>query len=106
MACKHTSYTPPTSWEQVLTLLGTIETTDSLLQAYIAQINGDLNGKGSDFEETATHLMLADPVEKQKAKHTGKRGAHVSSALAGRGAFMNVDLRWYPNDEFRKSSNE
>ena len=82
-----------------MTLLRTIETTDSLLQAHIAQINGDPNGKGSDFEKTATHLMLADPVEKQKAEHTRKRGAHVSSALVGRGASTNVDLRWYPNDE-------
>ena len=93
-ACKHSAYTPPTSREQVVTLLGSIETTDSLLQAHIAQINGDPNGKGSNFEETATHLMIADPVEKERAsKNTGKKGAHISAALAGRGAATNVNLR-------------
>ena len=30
-ACKHTTNTPPTPREQVLTLLGSIETSDSLL---------------------------------------------------------------------------
>ena len=106
-ACKHTAYTPPTSREQVLTLLGSIETTDSLLQAHIAQINGDPNGKGSNFEETATHLMLADPVEKERtSKNTGKKGAHISAALAGRGPSTNVDLRWYPNDEYQKLSTD
>ena len=102
-ACKHTTNTPPTSREQVLTLLASIETTESLLQAHIAQINGDPNGKGSDFEETATHLMLADPVEKHKSKQTKK--VTISSLLAGRGT-TGVDLRWYPNAEFRKLSDD
>lgn len=102
-ACKHTTNTPPTSREQVLTLLASIETTESLLQAHIAQINGDPNGKGSDFEETATHLMLADPVEKHKSKQTKK--VTISSSLAGRGT-TGVDLRWYPNAEFRKLSDD
>ena len=102
-ACKHTTNTPPTSREQVLTLLASIETTESLLQAHIAQINGDPNGKGSDFEETATHLMLADPVEKHKSKQTKK--VTISSSLAGRGT-TGVDLRWYPNAEFKKLSDD
>ena len=50
------------------------------------------------FEGTATHLMLADPIEKHvKSKRTG--GASISSALAGRGS-TGVDLRWYNRDEF------
>ena len=104
-ACKHTTTnTPPTSREQVLTLLALIETTESFLQAHIAQINGDPNGKGSDFEETATHLMLADPVEKQhKSKQTKK--VTISSSLAGRGS-TGVDLRWYPNAEFKLSDDQ
>ena len=49
--------------------------------------------------------MIADPVEKEKtSKNTGKKMAHISSALAGRGATTNVDLRWYPNDEYQKLS--
>ena len=51
--------------------------------------------------------MIADPVEKERtSKNTGKKMAHISSALAGRGATTNVDLRWYPNDEYQKLSND
>ena len=103
-ACKHSTNTPSTFCEQFLTLLGSIETTDPLLQAHIAQINVDVdpNGKGGDFEETATHLMmLADPIEKHKSKHTGKK-VTISSSLVERGS-TGVDLRWYwyPNNDLR-----
>ena len=62
-ACKHTYHTSPTEREQVLLIINSIDTTDSLLQAYILSINGDPSSRGSTFEDTATHLMLADPVE-------------------------------------------
>ena len=104
-ACKHTTNTPPTSREQVLTLLGSVETSESLLKAHIAQINGDPNGKEDDFEETATHLMLADIVEKHIENKTNKSRASISSSLAGRGS-TGVDLRWYPNSEFWKLSDD
>ena len=61
--CKHTGRSPPTEIEQVLKLLDSIQTTNFLLTAHISMVNTDLTGLGNSFEDTATHLMLADPVE-------------------------------------------
>ena len=67
----------------------------SLLTAHIAVINGDPNGLGNNFEAAVTHLMLADPVEKNKMRRVKRsRNPSISSALAGRGK-TGVDLRWY-----------
>ena len=82
--CKHTGRAPPTVREQVLWMIDSIETTDPLLIAHIAQINGDPTGMGIDFEAAATHLMLADPVAKAAVKSKRKRSGNPSiSALAG-----------------------
>ena len=71
--------------EQVLWLVGSIISTNPLLTAHIAGINGDPIGLGNNFEAVVTHLMLADPVEKYKLK--GKRSGipSISSALTGKG---------------------
>ena len=72
-------------------------------------INGDLAGKGSNFQQTVSHLLVADPVEKRLTKSGTKRAfdAVVSGTqLAGRDAATGVDLRWYPTPEFKKLSNE
>ena len=66
--CKHTDHTSPIEREQVLLIINLIDITDSLLQAHVSSINGDPSGRGSNFEDTATHLMLADPVEKYQSK--------------------------------------
>ena len=63
-ACKHTDHTSPTEREQVSLIINSIKTTDSLLQAHVSSINEDPSGRGSNFEDTAIHLMLADLVEK------------------------------------------
>ena len=99
-ACKHTDHTSPTEREQVLLIINSIDTTESLLQAHISSINGDPTGRGSSFESTATHLMLADPVERNQSKQSRK--ISISSTLAGRGSGTGVDLRWYPNWEYKK----
>ena len=52
--------------EQVLWLVGSIITTNPLLTAHIAGINGDPNRLGNNFESAATHLMLADPIKNIK----------------------------------------
>ena len=67
-ACKHTNHTSPTEREQVLLIINSIDTTGSLLQTHVLSINVDLSGLGSTFEDTATHLMLADPVERNQSK--------------------------------------
>ena len=73
-------------------MVESIVTIDPLLIAHIAAINGDPNGKGMDFELAATHLMLADPVERKAAtlNNNSKRkrnGITISSTqvLSGRG---------------------
>ena len=97
-ACKHTDHTSPTEREQVLLTINLIDTTDSLLQAHVSSINGDPTGRGSSFENTATHLMLVDPVERNQSKQNNRK-ITVSSTLAGRGTNTGVNLRWYPNWE-------
>ena len=62
--CKRTGRSTPTVREQVLWLVGSIITTNPLLKAHIAGINGDPIGLRNNFEAAATHLMLADLVEK------------------------------------------
>ena len=83
--CKRTGRSPPTVREQVLWMVSSIITTDPLLIAHIAQINGDPMGMGMNFEAAATHLMLADPVERTAVKSKCKRNTVSVSALAGRG---------------------
>ena len=84
----------------VLKLIFTITTTNLLLIAHILQVNADTIGLGSNFEATATHLILADPIETKLATSGWKR---VSiSSLSGRSNSTGVDLRWYTMDEFKK----
>ena len=98
--CKCTSRSTPTVREQVSWLVGSIITTNLLLMAHIAGINGDPIGLGNNFEAAATHLMLADPVTKQKVKGKRPGNPSISSALAGRGK-IGVDLCWYNRDKFK-----
>ena len=58
--------------------------------AHILQVNSDPAGLGANFEGTATHLMLADPIEKKESSRGTPRGASISSALAGRGDSTGV----------------
>ena len=83
-------------------MIGSIITTDPLLIAHIAQINGDPSGMGVNFEKAATHLMLADPVERTAVKSKRRRDTRnpSTSALAGRGE-LGVDFRWHNRNEFR-----
>ena len=93
--CKCTGRSIPTVREQVLWLVRSITTVNPLLMAHIAAINGDQSGLDNNFEAAATHLMLADPVEKDKVKRNMRSGnSSISSALAGRGK-TGVDLRMY-----------
>ena len=82
-------------------MVNSIITTDPLLTAHIAQINGDPAGMGMNFEKAATHLMLADPVERTAPRSKRKRSGNPSiSALAGRGE-SGVDFRWHNRNEFK-----
>ena len=71
----------------MLWMVNSIKITDPLLIAHIATINGDPNNMGMNFEKVATHLMLADPVERSgvKSKRRKTTNPTISSALVGRG---------------------
>ena len=86
----------------VLKLITSIITSESLLIAHISQVNADPVGLGANFEATATHLMLADPIEMKELSRGTSRGASIFSTAAGRGDITGVDLRWYNPEEFRK----
>ena len=64
-------------------------------------VNADPTGLGNSFESTATHLMLADPIEKKVKSKRTPGGATISSTLAGRGS-TGVDLCWCNSDEFKQ----
>ena len=85
-------------------MVESIVTVDPLLIAHIAAINGDPNGKGNDFEAAASHLMLADPVERKAVQFNNSKrkrnSISISSALAGRGE-LGVDFRWHNRQEFK-----
>ena len=89
--CKHTDHTAPTEREQVFQILALIETTYTILQAHVSNINADQLVRGSNLIETATYFMLADPVERQHTKQSSRK-VSISSTLAGRGDVTGVDL--------------
>ena len=103
--CKHTGRSAPTEREQVLMLIDLIITTDNLLIAHISMVNGDPTGLGDSFEKTATHLILASPIEKRVKSKKTPGGASISSTLAGR-SNTGVDLCWYNWDEFKRLNQE
>ena len=73
--------------------------------AHLSIVNADPTGLGNSFEDTATHLVLADPMEKKVKNHKTPGGASISSILAGIGN-TGVDFCWYNRDEFKQSSQE
>ena len=68
-------------------------------------VNADLTGLGNSFKDTTTHLMLVDYIEGKRHSSRSGAGVSISSTLAGRDD-TGVDLRWYPNDEFKQLSME
>ena len=88
-----------TEREKVLALKSLIETISPLLQAHIAKVNSDPNGLGNNFEDCATHLMIADPVVVKKSK--ANKRVNVS-AFGGWGPKTVVEYRFHDNEEFKK----
>ena len=97
--CKHTTHSQPTEREKVLALRSLIETISPLLQAHIASVNKDPNRLGNNFEDCATHLMIADPVVVKKSK--ANKLVNVSAAFIGLGSNTGVEYRFYDNEEFK-----
>ena len=68
-------------------------------------VKGDNTGLGTSFEDTATHLMLADLIKVKSDKRKSKVGAFISSSLVGQGS-TDIDICWYPVNEFKALSEE
>ena len=62
--------------------MNSVQSIDALLNAHIANISQDPTGFGVNFEKTATHLMLADSVERTQTKQKAK--IHSISTTSGR----------------------
>ena len=97
--CKNTTHSPPTEREKVLRLKSLIETVSHLLQAHIAKVNSDPNGLGNNFEDCATHLMIADPVVVKKSK-SNKRVNVAAAAFIGKCPDTGVEYRFHSDEEF------
>ena len=89
-----------TEREKVLDLKSTIETVSPLLQAHIAKVNSDPNGLGNNFEDCATHLMIANPVVVKKSK-LNKRVNVAAAAFIGKCPDTGVEYRFHSDEEFK-----
>ena len=108
LCCEHTCHTKATEREKVLCLLNTIDSQDALLMAHIANVNADKSGMKASFNDAAAHLCEVDPVAKKQSSSNKRKqdvDALINATIAGRGV-TNVDLRWYPNHEFKKLSDD
>ncbi len=122
-ACaEHVQFQLPNGHSRVGYLLEAIECSDAGLQAAMASVRTDTgaNGKRSDFEATATHLLPYDPVAKKRAAGQKRGNADISAAEteAAIGATAatpgsktkpsigktGVHLRWHTKKDYAKLS--
>ena len=114
-ACaQHVEHQLPNEHSRVGFLLEAIQCADPGLQAAMASIRTDNvpNGKRSDFEATAAHLLPHDPVAKKRAAGTKRGsslisdvgGANVSATGAGKPSIgkSGVHLRWHTTAECKR----
>ena len=118
-ACaEHVDFQLPNELTRVNFLLDAIENNDAPLQAAMALVRNDtgVDGKMSNFEDTASFLLPHDPVAKKRTTSGKVRFAHVSdthahveiselSAKIGIGK-SGVSLRFHTQDEYRKLNND
>ena len=86
-------------------LIDSLACGDNTLQAAIGLVRANTNEMRQKFEASATALIEVDLYWKSQRVPV-PRGANVSTAeginfKAGRGS-TGVDLRWHPNNDFRK----
>ena len=81
-AAEHVTYQLPNEHSQVSYLLDAILCNDARLQATMASIKTDQAATGmcNDFEASATHLLLYDPVQEKRVDQTG--GKHGSADIS------------------------
>ena len=94
----------PTNQERIKARIK-FDTSDPGVANRFAGIDADdgSNGKGSNFEKAATHLVEACPVQKSLYKKiTGKIiRVNVSGAcIAGRDPETGLDFSWYNGEKY------
>jgi hypothetical protein len=99
----HITVAVPDESQRVEYLIDSISCSDNTLQAAIGLIRANTNNMRENFELAASTLIEVDPYRRSQKSGGNPRQASVSSIDfgAGRGT-TGVDLRWYPNDDFRK----
>jgi len=73
-------YQLPNQRTRVTYLLQAIQCNDAPLQAAMALVRADEQGKMNDFEATAAYLLQYDPVAKKRAASGKKRGDYDTVA--------------------------
>lgn len=103
----HITVSVPDQSQRVEYLIDSIMCSDNTLQAAIGLIRANTNNMRVDFEAAASSLIEVDPYRRSNKSGGPPRAANISAIDfgAGRGT-TGVDLRWYPNHEFRKLSDE
>lgn len=116
-ACaQHIDYQLPNQHTRVGYLLEAIQCDDAGLQAAMASVRVDKeeNGKRSNFEATASHLLPYDPVAKRRSTGTKRGAANISDTSANVAAFgaksgigkSGVHLRYHKPTEYKTLSKE
>ena len=107
----HVDYQIPNERTRVKYLLDSIRAcTVPGVQARIASIEGDENGKRNNFEMAVTHLLPADPVieSSKNRRHTGnnKQGVIAGVTIQSGKGKSGVNLRWHPTKEYKALNDE
>jgi hypothetical protein len=101
----HVDYQIPNERTRVKYLLDSIRAcTVPGVQARIASIEGDENGKRNDFEAAVTHLLPADPViesNKNRRLPGNKQGVVAGISIQSGKGKSGVNLRWHPMKEYK-----
>ena len=103
----HITVSVPDQSQHVEYLIDSIACNDNTLQAAIGLVRANTNNMRHDFEAAASALIEVDPFKRGNKSGGTQRTANISAIdfSAGRGS-TGVDLRWYPNKEFKKLPEE
>ena len=77
----YVDYQLPNERTRVTHLLDSIECSDATLQASMANVRADDQGKMVDFEAMAAYLIPSCPVAKKRSTSSGRRDNHQISAI-------------------------
>ena len=106
---EHRTVPVPDQLQRVEYLIDSHACGDNTLQETIGLVRSNTNEMRQNFEAAATDLIEVYPYQRSQ-RAPGPRGANIPTVelidfKAGCGS-TGVDLRWYPNNDFRKLSDD